>query len=61
MKPAWAEALAGATRMGIPPHRFWQLSLAEWRALTRVTASRPIDRAALDALRQTYPDPNHDR
>lgn len=53
----WPAALRLAVRLGLTPHAFWQLSLAEWRALTG-GAAPALDRAALDALLQRYPDPS---
>ncbi|GLK50706.1 MULTISPECIES: phage tail assembly chaperone [Maricaulis] len=53
----WPAALRLAVRLGLTPHAFWQLSLAEWRALTG-GAAPSLDRAALDALLQRYPDPS---
>jgi len=53
----WPAALRLAVRLGLTPQAFWQLSLCEWRALTG--GSTPaLDRAALDALLQRYPDPS---
>lgn len=53
----WPAALRLAVRLGLTPQAFWQLSLAEWRALTG-GAAPALDRAALDALLQRYPDPS---
>jgi len=54
----WPAALRLAVRLGLTPQAFWQLSLCEWRALTGGGAAPALDRAALDALLQRYPDPS---
>lgn len=51
----WPAALRLALRLGVAPQAFWQLSLTEWRALTGGEGSA-LNRAALDALIQRYPD-----
>lgn len=51
----WAAMLAAACGIGIPPARFWRLSLSEWRALTRPPQSA-LNREALDELAQRFPD-----
>ena len=56
----WGAALRHALRLGVPPATFWQLGLAEWRALTQPGETEPLGRAALDALIKTYPDKRHD-
>ncbi|GGG99942.1 hypothetical protein GCM10007420_14790 [Glycocaulis albus] len=59
MSAHWAGWLGFATlRLGLTPHQFWALSLAEWRALTRPFAagSDLPDPAALKALAARFPD-----
>ena len=51
----WPAALRLALRLGLTPDGFWQLSLAEWRALTGGNGPG-LNRADLDALIKRYPD-----
>jgi hypothetical protein len=49
--------LAAALRLGVPPHLFWRLSLAEWRSLTTAPATTDqLSRAAFAALAERFPD-----
>ncbi len=55
----WAQALCLAAKLGIAPHRFWQLSLVEWQALTReapAVGDLALSRRDLIELMQHYPD-----
>lgn len=46
-----------ALGLRIPPHRFWSLSLREWRALTAPPdAFAPLRRDAFEALAARFPD-----
>ena len=45
-----------ATRFHVPPHVFWRLSLAEWRALTGDDVPPSLDRVGFDALLHEHPD-----
>ena len=45
-----------ALRFGVPPHRFWRLSLAEWRAITQRDAASALSRAGFEALSALHPD-----
>ena len=40
----------------VPPHRFWRLSLREWRALTAPSGPAPLSRAEFEALFREHPD-----
>ena len=51
----WPAALRLALKLGLTPPVFWQLSLAEWRALTGGNGPG-LSRADLDALIKRYPD-----
>lgn len=47
----YADWLALAARLGVPPRDFWRLSLREWRALTAaISPPAPMRRAELAAL-----------
>lgn len=48
--------LAAALSLGVPPHLFWRLSLAEWRALTAANNVASLPRAAFEALTRRFPD-----
>lgn len=52
----WAGALAHAARLGVAPHDFWALSVAEWLALTRGAATPGLARDALNTLCARFPD-----
>lgn len=56
----WRDGLAEAARLGLSPQQFWQLSLIEWRAITRPAGPSPLDQAGLDALCKQHPDTKHD-
>lgn len=56
MNDHWRTALRLAARLNLAPEAFWQLSLAEWRALTEVPAAPVLGRAALAALIARFPD-----
>lgn len=59
MNAHWAACLHFAVlRLGLTPHAFWAMSLAEWRALTQPVASVSDlpDPAALRALAARFPD-----
>jgi len=57
VKAHWRAALRlAALRLNLPPHAFWRLSLAEWRALTEVPAAPVLGRDALAALIARFPD-----
>lgn len=46
----------------VPPHRFWALSLKEWRALAGEAAAAPLSRTDFEALAAAHPDfssPSH--
>ncbi len=52
-----AQLRLAALGLHIPPHRFWALSLKEWRALTAPSpASAPLSRDAFAALAARFPD-----
>jgi uncharacterized phage protein (TIGR02216 family) len=55
----WAAMLATALRLGLPPHRFWRLSLREWRAFVASPADR-LTRDAFNTLAERFPDGYHD-
>jgi uncharacterized phage protein (TIGR02216 family) len=46
----------GMGRLRIPPHAFWALSLAEWRAMVEPAVPRAMDRRGFEDLLQRYPD-----
>lgn len=53
----WAQMLAAARGMSLPPEAFWRLSLREWRALSAPLAEvTHMHRAAFEALSRLYPD-----
>jgi uncharacterized phage protein (TIGR02216 family) len=52
----WDAALRLAIRLSVPPEAFWRLSLREWRTLTATPAAPSLDRLALDALLDRFPD-----
>ncbi|MBL8538041.1 MAG: phage tail assembly chaperone [Hyphomonadaceae bacterium] len=56
----WALMLAAAADKNIAPHRFWRLSLSEWRSLHGHPSMNGLNRAALDELLRAYPDTSHD-
>lgn len=55
----WAAMLAAALRLGVAPHRFWRLSLREWRAIA-ATHDVAMNAADLQALAARFPDRTHD-
>ncbi len=57
MNAHWAARLRLAGRLGVSPHDFWRLSVAEWRALTGgETGPQPMGRAAFEDLSTQFPD-----
>jgi hypothetical protein len=52
----WRAMLAAALRAGVPPDRFWRLSLAEWRSLMAPPPAEILNRAAFAALAERFPD-----
>ncbi len=54
----WPAALRlAALGLHLPPHRFWALSVKEWRALTAPpAAAAPLSRDAFEALAARFPD-----
>lgn len=54
----WDAALRrSASEFAIPPHRFWRLSLKEWRGLAGDPASAPpLSRSDFEALAADHPD-----
>jgi hypothetical protein len=50
----WSDMLRAALAAGIPPHRFWRLSLREWHALSR--GSDTLNRDWLTTLMNQFPD-----
>jgi uncharacterized phage protein (TIGR02216 family) len=52
----WGLWLRAALTIGVPPHRFWRLSLREWRALTAASAAEAMPRAAFEGLMARFPD-----
>lgn len=52
----WPAALRLALSLGLPPHRFWRLSLREWRAITAPSGPAPLSRAEFEALSRQHPD-----
>jgi len=56
-EPGWAAMLRTALAMGVAPHRFWRLSMKEWRMLTAVNpGGAPIGRGEVEALMRAWPD-----
>ncbi len=56
MRAHWQSRLAGALAAGIQPAAFWQLSVAEWRALAAIAVDARLDRPGLAALAARFPD-----
>lgn len=53
----WPAMLAAALALGVAPHRFWRLSVGEWRALTRpLSHAETMARATLADLMDRFPD-----
>ncbi len=52
----WAALIRRAAGMGIAPHAFWRLSVAEWRALAAPAPSAALGRGELNALMAAWPD-----
>jgi len=52
----WAVWLRCAMGLGVPPHRFWALSLREWRALTGASSLDALRIAELQGLMARFPD-----
>jgi uncharacterized phage protein (TIGR02216 family) len=50
----WPAALRAAVLIGLKPHEFWRLSLAEWRALT--ARDPAFGHADLARLMAAFPD-----
>jgi uncharacterized phage protein (TIGR02216 family) len=46
----------GLGRLRLSPATFWQMSLAEWRAMLSPFAPRALARRELETLMQRYPD-----
>jgi len=59
-RQSWADALALASRLGLPPNAFWALSLIEWRAITQPSGSHPLKRSELNDLLANYLDKSDD-
>lgn len=64
MKPfPWHEAIGfGLGVLRLPPDQFWRMTpreLAYAVAAVRGPATAPMDRTALDALMQAFPDKPH--
>lgn len=57
MTEVWASRLRLAVRLGLTPSAFWALSIAEWRALTRMPGQAPpLSRTEFDRLSRDWPD-----
>ena len=54
----WPKLLSQAVSLGIGPQSFWELSLAEWRALVGANQSTQagMNRADLTHLSLRFPD-----
>ena len=58
---SWSVALRAAARLGLTPEAFWNLSLKEWRLLTKEETGAVLSRAAFDALCVRHPDAPTDK
>ena len=47
-------------QMGLNPSEFWNLSLNDWRTLTRSNDLEPLPREVFEKLRDAYPDGGFD-
>ena len=57
MTEVWASRLRLAVRLGLTPGAFWTLSIAEWRALTRIPGqAAPLSRDEFERLSRAWPD-----
>lgn len=61
----WPNLLSQAIRLGMGPSVFWELSIAEWRALMDPDQGQnhAMNHAVLDQLSRRFPDeeiPPHD-
>lgn len=56
MRALWQVRLQAALAAGISPAAFWQLSVAEWRALAAGAADARLDRPGFAALAARFPD-----
>ena len=56
----WAELMASAAQMGLPPEAFWRTSLREWRLLRAAQQEKAMERGELEALLRLYPDDRRD-
>jgi hypothetical protein len=54
----WPKLLSQAVSLGIGPQSFWELSLAEWRALVgaNLSTQTSMNRADLTHLSLRFPD-----
>jgi uncharacterized phage protein (TIGR02216 family) len=53
----WTGLLRACALLGVAPHKAWQLSLVEWRALAGCSgSSAPLQRSTLEDLIQRFPD-----
>jgi uncharacterized phage protein (TIGR02216 family) len=57
----WAAWLRAGMAFGVPPHRFWAMSLKEWRALSGGGPAAGLPRSELEGLMSRFPDEIHDR
>lgn len=55
----WGAWLRLALQLGLAPADFWQLSLREWRLLTRSDQAHAMRRSEFEALARRFPDPEH--
>lgn len=56
MSTPWQDRLQAALAAGIAPAAFWQLSVAEWRALAASATDLRLDRSGFTALAARFPD-----
>lgn len=56
MRAHWQVRLEAALAAGIAPAAFWQLSVAEWRAMVATSADARLDRSGFAALAARFPD-----
>lgn len=53
----WGAMLRTALALGVQPHRFWRLSVREWRMLTQAPrAAAPLGRGDLERMTERWPD-----
>lgn len=55
-KIPWLSWLHIALRLGVPPHRFWRLSVVEWRAILNAADGAALSHADLARLMGAFPD-----